>query len=87
MVAVEKPLGEREKRKQLKKTQHFPNLLRAKTLGNCVPSVLFRIVAGVLKTNVAFPGLTVECSIDGGQTWFDPKMESVVSGKLLLRTR
>ena len=52
-----------------------------------MPSVLFRIVDGVLKTNVAFPGLTVECSIDGGQTWFDPKIASVVSGKLLLRTR
>ncbi|XP_068706337.1 beta-hexosaminidase-like isoform X2 [Montipora foliosa] len=46
-----------------------------------------RLVDGVLKTNVAFPGLTVECSIDGGKTWFDPKVATVVSGTLLLRTR
>lgn len=49
--------------------------------------LIFRVADGVLKTNVAFPGLTVECSIDGGRNWFDPKMASVISGKLLLRIR
>ena len=48
---------------------------------------VFRIVDGVLKTNVAFPGLKVEYSIDCGKTWFDTKGANVTSGKLLLRTR
>ena len=50
-------------------------------------SLFFRIVNGVLVTNVAFPGLTVECSTDGGRSWFDPNKATVISGELLLRTR
>ena len=55
----------------------------------CISFILpcLRIINGVLKTNIAFPGLKVESSIDDGKTWFDPEMASVVSGTILLRTR
>jgi len=46
-----------------------------------------RIVAQKLQVNSAFPGLTIQCSTDGGQSWSDVKDGMTVSGRLVLGTR
>ncbi|XP_078383598.1 beta-hexosaminidase-like isoform X2 [Oculina patagonica] len=70
-------------------TLGYKELARLDKLGIAyhIPVPGARMINGVLVTNVAFPGLTVECSIDGGRSWFDPNKATVVSGKLLLRAR
>ncbi|CAH3143871.1 unnamed protein product [Pocillopora meandrina] len=70
-------------------TLGYKELARLDELGIAyrIPPPGARIDNGVLSTNVAFPGLSVECSIDCGRRWFNPSKQSVISGTLLLRTR
>lgn len=46
----------------------------------------YRLVDNKLSTNVAFPGLLVEHSSDGGKTWCSEEGISL-SGKVYFRTR
>jgi len=58
-----------------------------KSIPDSVSFFSFRIVAQKLQVNSAFPGLTIQCSTDGGQSWSDVKDGMTVSGRLVLGTR
>ena len=46
-----------------------------------------RVHNGKLYANTAFPGLTIEVSVDDGRTWQKYKRGSAYMGNILLSTR
>ncbi len=52
-----------------------------------IESFSLRIVNQKLEVNSAIPGLSIQCSTDGGQSWSDVKDGMTVSGRVVLGTR
>ena len=62
--------------------------LRFKKIGLImVEPFSLRIVNQKLEVNSAIPGLSIQCSTDGGKSWSDIKDGMTVSGRVVLGTR